>query len=552
MAEPAWQEILRARLVERNAKESAYASIIEQYRRLAQQTKLLKERNATLLRAMGTARANPSSSTVFVPGSGEDNPVRAAYITSLESQISSLRDELATVYKTQGQNAQRLLAMNETLREKEELSRVDSENLRKTRDELATLRRKVDQHNELMAEKDRTAQILHDEINTLQLELSQIEERNQTLTKDNAKLLQRWLDAKQAEVNKMNEANDFYEDMQTRRAAVLTWRSDSGASEENKVDTSSAPPQPVSGNGEEKKEADAVTTKDGMPSQGERTSIVPGTPQQCYNSTLSTLTFATTTMRTQFVACAILTTTVLSPFASAVPLQGLSHADDALSPYHMIGARMFPVDTGVAARAVTHHSDPDNDLYNPTGQRATAGSGVVSALHNAPRDVDPKALDQYTAGGNAYSGATENTSGGSVISPLDSHVKSSPHKRTTDDTTMGGNAYTGSTGAVDGGDISDVGNDGMPTVMNWNSNNGGNGGTSRSGCAGGGYGDDKGSGGNGYSGSTGSARGGEVNGVGGMFNMDSNNAGSAGVSQSGCATGGDGDIRPSEHQSYEY
>ena len=127
---------------------------------------------------MGTARPNPSSSTVFVPGTGDEcvyvdqltssfvlnlsvrrNPVRAAYITSLESQISSLRDELATVYKTQGQNAQRLLAMNETLREKEELSRVDAENLRKSRDEITVLRKKVEQHNELMAEKDRTAQV---------------------------------------------------------------------------------------------------------------------------------------------------------------------------------------------------------------------------------------------------------------------------------------------------------------------------------------------------------------------------------------------------------
>jgi autophagy-related protein 16 len=80
-------------------------------------------------------------------------------MASLESQISSLRDELATVYKTQGQNAQRLLSMNETLREKEELSRIDSENLRKTREDLAVFRRKVDQHSELMAEKDRTLQV---------------------------------------------------------------------------------------------------------------------------------------------------------------------------------------------------------------------------------------------------------------------------------------------------------------------------------------------------------------------------------------------------------
>jgi len=217
---------------------------------------------------MGTARANPSSSTVFVPGSGEDNPVRAAYITSLESQISSLRDELATVYKTQGQNAQRLLAMNETLREKEELSRVDTENLRKARDEIAALRKKVEQHSELMAEKDRTAQILHDEINTLQLELSQIEERNATLTKDNAKLLQRWLDAKQAEVNKMNAANEFYEDMQSRKQTVLNWQSDAGSASEEKAEVQSLP-ESVSGNGVETEEAAPATTTDGMPSPAE-------------------------------------------------------------------------------------------------------------------------------------------------------------------------------------------------------------------------------------------------------------------------------------------
>jgi len=223
MADASWQEVLRQRLVERNTREAAFAAIFEQYKRLAQQTKLLKERNASLLKAVGSVRSNPNSSTVFVPGA-DDNPVRVAYVASLESQISALRDEMAAVYKTQGQNAQRLLSMTETLREKEELARSESENVRKARDEIASLRRKVDQHNEQMTEKDRALQFLHDEINTLQLELGQIEERNGILTRDNAKLLQRWLDAKQAEANRLNEANEFYEDMKSRRDAVRKWQ----------------------------------------------------------------------------------------------------------------------------------------------------------------------------------------------------------------------------------------------------------------------------------------------------------------------------------------
>jgi len=252
---------------------------------------LLKERNASLLKAVGSVRSNPNSSTVFVPGV-DDNPVRAAYVNSLESQISSLRDEMAAVYKTQGQNAQRLLAMTETLREKEEGVRTEIENLRRAREEIAGLRRKVEQHNEIMAEKDRTAQvrhaftyiskhcltqpqILHDEISTLQLELGQIEERNGILTKDNAKLLQRWLDAKQVEANRLNEANEFYEEMRSRHQAVVNWRDTSSgggpgaagmSAADDGADVRSNAASSVSGNGPANGDRRSGLMKDGMKS----------------------------------------------------------------------------------------------------------------------------------------------------------------------------------------------------------------------------------------------------------------------------------------------
>ncbi|KAF8649872.1 hypothetical protein AX16_005634 [Volvariella volvacea WC 439] len=247
MAEPHWQELLRLRLTKRNAKEAAFAPIIEQYRRLAQHAKQLKEHNANVMRAMNQVRT--SNSTLGSTDGEDSNPVRMAFINSLQSQMSALRDELAMQYKTSGQNAQRLVAMNETLREKEEAARIDSETIRKLRDELAVLRRKVDQHAELMSEKDRTVQILHDEISTLQLELGQIEERNQNLTKDNAKLLQRWLDAKQAEANRMNEANEFYEDMRTQHQAAKQWK-ETGPSVPANGPSAVHPSFSLSGNGD--------------------------------------------------------------------------------------------------------------------------------------------------------------------------------------------------------------------------------------------------------------------------------------------------------------
>jgi autophagy-related protein 16-1 len=49
--------------------------------------------------------------------------------------------------------------MNETLREKEEISRVEADNLRKAYEELIAHRKKIEFHNELVLEKDRTAQV---------------------------------------------------------------------------------------------------------------------------------------------------------------------------------------------------------------------------------------------------------------------------------------------------------------------------------------------------------------------------------------------------------
>jgi len=51
-------------------------------RRLAQQTKLLKERNASLLRAVATVKQNPSSSTVFVSGATEECVLQTLFTPS--------------------------------------------------------------------------------------------------------------------------------------------------------------------------------------------------------------------------------------------------------------------------------------------------------------------------------------------------------------------------------------------------------------------------------------------------------------------------------------
>ncbi|CCF50309.1 hypothetical protein NDA11_006752 [Ustilago hordei] len=227
---PNWHQAIFLRLQERNALEKQHDLICLQYRKLSEQTRLLKQRNRALLNAAAVAPSFPSSvpgsttttsssstSTSPTPSTSPANPVQVAYITSLEQQLSSLRDEIATLYKTQGQNAQRLLLMSESHRTQEEEFRNQTESLAKLQLEHEKLERQAEDLTHTIGEKDRGMQILQDELATLSLELSQIEARNEDLKKDNASLLQRWLDRMNEEAEKMNDGTMWLEEVRKRR-----------------------------------------------------------------------------------------------------------------------------------------------------------------------------------------------------------------------------------------------------------------------------------------------------------------------------------------------
>ncbi|CDZ98388.1 Autophagy-related protein 16 [Phaffia rhodozyma] len=208
----AWQDTLKSQLIERNNSESAYATIIDQYRKLAKQTKLLKERNQALLRAATSTKPSDGRSG---PSSGlsttEDNPVLQAYVSSLEGTINGLRTELSDVYKNQGQNTQKLLTLTETIQEKDHQARLDQEELRRLTDGETRWKRGTEEWSERLRIKDHDIQNLQDEITTLNLELSQVLLRNEALKADNANLLNRWIEKMNDEVDGMNMANEFVE-----------------------------------------------------------------------------------------------------------------------------------------------------------------------------------------------------------------------------------------------------------------------------------------------------------------------------------------------------
>ncbi|KAI0095305.1 hypothetical protein BDY19DRAFT_902278 [Irpex rosettiformis] len=222
-------------------------------------------------------------------------------------------------------------------------------------------------------------------------------------------------------------------------------------------------------------------------------------------------------------------------------------AVSALSPTFVVGT---PVPVHTEVNTTDHHRTNSNSprglgFLNEIFAR-TEPDDAPKTAHAAHTNPKVATIAGYTLGKRQF---WERDTSGSLKRRSDQRDHSKEHhshhpkrpqndtllKRLDDSQTTGGNAHTGKSGDVSGGSVDSGDNGGMPTLMNINSNNAGDGGGSTAGCAVGGKGE---SGGNASSGDSGRATGGRVQGSGGMVNMDSNNAGNAGKSSTGCAEAG--------------
>jgi autophagy-related protein 16 len=136
--------------------------------------------------------------------SSNDNPVQQAYVATLEAQVGSLREELSSLYKTQAQNAQRLVHLTEQLHASAEKHAQEHSEVIQLRAERATREREREEAAQLRREKDKNIETLQDELHMLTLEFEQLESRNEALKEDNSSLLRRWLEKKAQEAAEMD------------------------------------------------------------------------------------------------------------------------------------------------------------------------------------------------------------------------------------------------------------------------------------------------------------------------------------------------------------
>ncbi|ORZ01381.1 WD40-repeat-containing domain protein [Syncephalastrum racemosum] len=228
MATITFRHGILAQLDARDKREKAYTDTICANQRLVEKIIDLQSKNKDLEAARRTfeLHASENKENQGSPAGGSGNQKR---IAELNQRIQELHEERADMYKIQSENAQRLVHMNDQLRIKEESEKANSLEMQELKTHVKQLASKCDLQMQQLKEKDVTIQILQDEVAAIQLEITTMEERNKKLEKENAQLLQRWLDKMNQEAEKMNEATQFYESfLEQARSVGQTIRKSGG------------------------------------------------------------------------------------------------------------------------------------------------------------------------------------------------------------------------------------------------------------------------------------------------------------------------------------
>ncbi|CAO3650799.1 unnamed protein product [Mucor fragilis] len=193
-----FRDTLLERLQARDKAANNFHDIIVTNNRLLQQTIELQKKN----KAIETAHND---------GPNTETAGSTQRVAELDRRIRELNEERADMYKTQSENAQRLVNLNEQLRTREEKDLKQTEEIKQLSDSVKKLSTRCDLQTQQLREKDVTIQILQDELAALQLEMVTTEEKINILRKENEQLLERWISKMNEEADKMNEATQFYE-----------------------------------------------------------------------------------------------------------------------------------------------------------------------------------------------------------------------------------------------------------------------------------------------------------------------------------------------------
>ena len=205
--------LLLSSLKRRNALEvDCLRPVVESYLVLLQERTSLRKQVSTLdKRTKALAEEKESLKTELLDK--DENEGKAALAEKLTTRNAELGEEVMQSYKENARIAQELAAkVSEItkLREDGEKSATENEKLHLTIGELGSRNKELLQ---LLEDEKNSCRVLHVELDTLSEEKQGTERQVEDLKIENRKLVEMLLEMKEKEAERMNAANDYYDNV---------------------------------------------------------------------------------------------------------------------------------------------------------------------------------------------------------------------------------------------------------------------------------------------------------------------------------------------------
>lgn len=218
-----WRHRIFQDLQARNKREcETFALLISSHNRLLESSETFRSRNNRLqvdVEKLKTENEDLRLKLVSGGGSGGGGGGgndRGEKTQMLEQKVYKLQDELTELHRKKGENAQQLIDLSNSLKEKEKQSTAAENRIRELE---VRWKEVVDRNNQLeqhLNEEATAKQCLMDELQALQMAYAAIEKNLRDLQEDNADLVTRWMAQKADLANRMNAENETFRARQHR------------------------------------------------------------------------------------------------------------------------------------------------------------------------------------------------------------------------------------------------------------------------------------------------------------------------------------------------
>lgn len=184
---------------------AAFQDIITFQSRLFDNVNTLKNENLQLTLLNERIRFSGTDSVLSATGAASNERIQA-----LEQKILVQQEELTSLHRRRGENAQQIMSLNEKVHDLEKQLQAKDIIISEHTAVIASLRAEIQMYETNMTELQGLNQVLRDEHQALQIAFASIEEKLRKAQDENRSLVERLIKYKAKDADKMNEENDNF------------------------------------------------------------------------------------------------------------------------------------------------------------------------------------------------------------------------------------------------------------------------------------------------------------------------------------------------------